>query len=82
MLRRFESRVMEVGCYTMELYCDQKGRHPHDEFPHEFTGETRAVCKRQAERSGWRFHKTGHVSCPHCYRLPPVRIDEEVRNNE
>jgi len=47
--------VMIVGCYTMDLYCDDPehiaiyGQQP------QWTGRDLAECKREAKRDGWTF---------------------------
>lgn len=57
----------EVGCYSMELYCDHaSSEHHYDEFPHTFTGRTNAECKRKAKRAGWFWHSNGMIACPKC----------------
>ena len=75
---------MEVGCYSLHLYCDidnaepsatewpcKKGGHDFDEFPHEFMGRTRGECVREARRRGWLFKKDGRTICPaHSKKFP------------
>ena len=68
---------MEVGCYSLDLYCrftgdrpkgssaDARG-HMYNEFPHTFTGEPRGECARQARNRGWTFQRDGEVTCPRC----------------
>lgn len=62
---------MIVGCYTLDLYCDQ----PHNINDYNgisgvaaanFQGSTRMDCIRQARKSGWIFHNNGLISCPAC----------------
>jgi len=64
---------MIVGCYTMDLYCDNPkceavfaGLDGHrDGIQMGFTGSTRAACARQARRVGWRVGRT-KAYCPRC----------------
>ena len=63
---------MLIGCYTLDLYCDndksgvkEDGTHDWREFPHPFTGETFAVCAREARGRGWIISKN-HDLCPKC----------------
>lgn len=58
---------MEVGGYSMHLYCRHKDRaHPWRYLPHEFIAQTRGQCVRSARKRGWKFHRDGEVSCPLC----------------
>jgi hypothetical protein len=73
---------MEVGCYSMDLYCDRNlpiwydaayperkpggPYHISEEFPAQFTGRTRAECRSQAREQGWRWMRDGSVICPRC----------------
>lgn len=73
---------MIVGCYTMDLYCDEQGcknataRHTSDGRgapPGQFYGETAGECRRAARRAGWKLSRRdgqGHASCP-LHRVPP-----------
>jgi hypothetical protein len=65
----------KIGCYTLDLYCDQEdldfescknSEHEYGEFPHSFWGHTESECIKQAKRQGWRFHTNGLTSCPKC----------------
>lgn len=56
---------MEVGCYTMDLYCDCDVKHEYRAFPHQFFGSTRAQCAREAKKSGWKWTNKS-LSCPSC----------------
>lgn len=39
----------------------------HDEFPHQFIGETFAECARAAQRRGWVLHQRDRTAtCPKC----------------
>jgi len=61
-----------VGCYTLELYCDNRKPYPEDEvhgyseFPHQYTDELGSVCRRDARRDGWVLGKGGAATCPKC----------------
>lgn len=66
---------MIVGCYSIHLYCDNAenlhgtGDDEHDfhEFPHEFTGETRGECMKEARRRGWLINLSADKAlCPKC----------------
>ena len=64
---------MRVGCYTLDLYCDHvdqeafdDGVHIYGEFPHQFTAELGAECRRNARRAGWILKKNGGDICPKC----------------
>jgi hypothetical protein len=55
-----------VGGYSLHLYCDfANEKHRWDEFPHEYSGETAAECKRQSRADGWLL-KAGVATCPKC----------------
>ncbi len=57
---------MIVGCYTLDLYCDNESdAHNFREFPHQFTAERETDCMRQAAAKGWRF-KDNKAYCPKC----------------
>ncbi len=62
---------MKVGCYTLDLYCDNRTDaypdppHKHDEFPHVFTGRTEASCLRLAVSRGWKITRSKEI-CPSC----------------
>jgi hypothetical protein len=65
---------MIVGCYDMQLYCDNTEAHQGygENEPAEFTGETAAGCRRQARKAGWRFTQDGRVFCRRCVvPMPP-----------
>lgn len=47
----------EVGCYTMDLYCDDP-RHGHHD-PDVFTGPSRRYCVKAARRAGWLINPRG-----------------------
>jgi hypothetical protein len=64
---------MIVGCYTMDLYCDNRGEthieemqiHGHDKWPIQYTGHTEGKCKHKARQDGWRLGKEKQL-CPVC----------------
>ena len=58
---------MEVGCYSIDLYCDKENdAHEFREFPHTYTGWSRAGCRRQAMKDGLTFGRDESVVCPKC----------------
>lgn len=73
---------MLAGGYSLHLYCDNEsardvghdaaakpGEHRYDEFPHQFTAETGAQCRREAVRRRWLFTRDGKHYCPRCRPL-------------
>ena len=60
---------MIVGCYTLDLYCDNEGAscHEFDEFPHSYGAEFGSQCRAEARRDGWKLHN-GQAICPKCNR--------------
>lgn len=62
---------MEVGGYSLHLYCDTKGcllgeagKWPAGkDGPFELNGHDEKHCKRQARLFGWTFHHDGTHSC-------------------
>ncbi len=64
---------MEVGCYVLELTCDNENPyHISGEFPHKFTAANGGYAREQARDNGWKFHKDGTLSCPKC-RIRKIR---------
>lgn len=61
---------MQVGCYTLDLYCDKNKvctkEFKYNEFPHQYTGPTKKNCVVQARKDGWIFHHNYEASCPKC----------------
>lgn len=70
---------MQIGCYTLDLYCDctdvqsdtndssnASTTHVFREFPHQFTAELGSSCRKQAIRAGWVLHRDGTTTCPKC----------------
>lgn len=64
---------MMSSCFCMSLYCDNQKAdycedmkiHSHEEFPHEFIGETRGECYKRARIQGWLIGINRHL-CPKC----------------
>lgn len=72
------------GAYGLDLYCDgaigpqvhhgapgelaDSLGHRWGEFPHQYTAETGAECRRQARVAGWILRKDGRAFCPRCAR--------------
>lgn len=52
-----------VGCYTLDLYCDERTDRGMDMKACQFTGETGGECRRQARKLGWRLEPDRHL-CP------------------
>lgn len=48
---------MIVGCYSMDLYCENA---------HVYTGETWGECVRDARRDGWKITPDRKAYCPNC----------------
>ena len=82
------SRVMEVGCYSIDLYCDcvsteEYGKDcPHEianymYYPVQFNGHTQGQCRKQARSFGWVFKRDGRVISPHCKWAVTFRQPEE-----
>jgi hypothetical protein len=70
---------MMVGCYTLDLYCDNSSDdfhedrargHPYGAFPKQYTGRTEARCIRAARRDGWLISRK-RVICPVCTKRNP-----------
>ena len=86
---------MIVGCYSLHLYCDNMtptggqfydiAGHRHDEFPHEFTNETRQGCFAQARARGWILnYRTDKSLCPKCSKKAsmPLPITENKEKDD
>ena len=72
---------MIVGCYTLDLYCENEGTynvwgedgrelydeygHQHNEFPHTFADEYGSKCRSEARAKGWLLGR-GKALCPKC----------------
>lgn len=60
---------MIVGCYCLDLYCDNKlCKDPRWDGGHaEFTAEQGGDCRKQARSKGWSLNLTTNESfCPYC----------------
>jgi hypothetical protein len=64
--------MSQVGCYTLDLYCDNEkpgdGVHGYEEFPHTFCHERGSVCRATARKAGWILGNDGSAICPKCSR--------------
>ena len=68
---------MIVGCYTLDLYCDdpnethEKIDFMHSaggEFPHQYTAAYGSQCRAQARRDGWTLNLQKNTAiCPKCH---------------
>lgn len=60
---------MIVGGYSLDLYCDNEEtkNHPYNYFPHQYAGNTRGECFRDARKDGWilNYYKNKAI-CPLC----------------
>jgi hypothetical protein len=70
--------MSQVGCYTLDLYCDNEnaencgdGIHGYKEFPITFTHEKGSVCRSMARKDGWILGKDGSAICPKCSGKKP-----------
>jgi len=84
----------EVGCYTLDLYCDNEDEeltlpgkahvqgHPgfYKYFAWQFIGETAAQCRRVARRTGWTWKLDGQVLCPICSGKKTLEQCQELLN--
>ena len=52
-MRRLPPYSGLVGCYSMDLYCEEDDGHKFEEMPHQYTGPTGAGCNRDARKDGW-----------------------------
>jgi hypothetical protein len=65
---------MIVGCYSLELYCENQpdrqkpdSVHGYEEFPSVYAAQRREDCERAARKDGWMINnKTGVCLCPKC----------------
>ncbi len=59
---------MIVGSYVLQLYCQEDNpEHGRDEFPHEYTAEFGAACRKAARQEGWILNLKEHTAiCPKC----------------
>ena len=60
---------MIVGCYSLDLYCENEELHAN-EYPilvFNSTGRSRAQCLRYAKRAGWSVDLKRRIArCPQC----------------
>lgn len=50
----------EVGCYTLDLYCDHydcMAQWDYGGRPQSYTGPSRSYCVRNARKDGWMITK-------------------------
>lgn len=65
----------QVGCYSLDLYCDGPAHPSYPTDPANYTGRTYSECARYARRDGWVIDKRregrecGYALCPACRRL-------------
>jgi hypothetical protein len=55
--------------YALDLYCDKQEApgHHYNEFPHQYSDEHRAECRRRAKQDGWKINwRKGTAICPKC----------------
>jgi hypothetical protein len=62
-----------IGCYTLELYCDNQpdrqkpdAIHGYEEFPKQYCNEFGSRCRAMARKDGWKLTKDGGSICPKC----------------
>lgn len=70
---------MIVGCYHLQLYCEnyngEDGTHAWREFPHEYTHELGSTCRANARKDGWKL-SDNKAYCPKCVKLGAVKPKE------
>lgn len=58
---------MIVSGYSLDLYCDRENPdHAWNEFPHDFSSESKRVCFKAALAAGWIIKRDGTAICPKC----------------
>lgn len=65
---------MIVGCYTMDLYCDNADRKSEGFRKtctegwerSQYIGMSYSGCMRSAKKEGWRFRDGRFSYCPKC----------------
>lgn len=61
---------MQVGCYLLDLYCDNPAHKPggYSDAPHyQYSDEHGSRCRRMARKHGWRWSSDAMVAvCPEC----------------
>jgi len=65
---------MQVGCYTLDLYCDAPNctRTPQ---PETFIHELGSTCRRRARKAGWYLTHDGKAFCPTCTKKLKLRLE-------
>jgi len=56
---------MLVGCYTLDLYCDNADCTDTRDGPWQYCAETGATCRREARDAGWIITDEKQI-CPKC----------------
>ncbi len=67
---------MQVGCYTLDLYCDNSESAwtcatdimmsgETERWPIQYTHELGTKCRKDARRDGWTLTREKTI-CPHC----------------
>lgn len=65
---------MIVGCYALDLYCENyksenDNIHEFNEFPHIYTHEKGSTCRKLARKDGWIIkEKENRAICPKCVK--------------
>lgn len=76
---------MQVGCYSLDMYCDAQGCPDRYDMPHTYTAELGTTCRRRARKDGWSLSSKGD-RCPKCVkggrRLPPEKPEYESEVQE
>lgn len=60
---------MQVGGYTLDLYCDAKGCKQDGgvwRAQAQFSSESGSSCRQAARRAGWRLFPNGDTHCRPC----------------
>lgn len=70
-----EYRTDTAGCLV-----DKHG-HTWGEFPHQYTGEFGADCKRRARKAGWVIKPGGVALCPKCSGKANTSSNQDYFNN-
>lgn len=67
---------MQVGCYVLDLYCDDHG-HCATGSVVQYTGETGPECRQQARKDGWKLGRAGESNdtCPRCVKRKSLSSD-------
>lgn len=73
---------MIAGCYLLHLYCDSGLDHTWAEmskFPHEYTAETGAECRKEAKAAGWKLNPDRTAICPKCVKKLSTKEKPDVK---